>query len=366
MKTISYSHSSGQTTIFIQRNFPFQSFFKNEIKGKSIAVADENLAKVISVTHPGFFSSFDHLVTIPEGETAKSFEQYEKLIEALVGFGADRTTTLVAVGGGVTGDLTGFAGATFMRGLPVYQVPTTLLSQIDSSIGGKTGINLKAGKNLVGAFWQPKGILIDPEFLKSLPRREVYSALGEMLKYFILNSEEEFLQFHSVLMKETAESLLDARFDLLSDWIEKGVRYKVDIVEADEKELNVRALLNLGHTFGHAIEKFYGYEELRHGEAVSIGIWFAAWLSSEMGWLNQNQVNLIKECVLKLVPSEKPQKNWDEESILNYLLKDKKKEGVTLKYILPEKIGKCVIHPVQDLNWLSEKIKTFHQTELKW
>lgn len=366
MKTISYSHSAGKTEIFIQRNFPFSSFFKENVTGKSIAIVDENLAGIISKTHPDFFKSFDHLITIPEGEPAKSFEEYEKLIERLVDFGADRTTTLVAVGGGVTGDLTGFAGATFMRGLSVYQVPTTLLSQIDSSIGGKTGINLKAGKNLVGAFWQPKGILIDPDFLKSLPQREVYSALGEMLKYFILNSEEEFLSFHSVLMKETADSLLNSHFDLLSEWIEKGVRYKVAIVEADEKELNVRALLNLGHTFGHAIEKYYGYNELRHGEAVSVGIWFAAWLSAEMGWLTHEKVNLVKECVLKLVPSEKPSKPWNEEIILNYLLKDKKKEGSILKYVIPETIGKCRIHPIQDLNWLSGKIREFHQSELKW
>lgn len=366
MTRFSYSHSTGSTTVLISQDLDFSGFFSERPPGKRIAVADENLAAVLKNTHPGLFSLFDGVITIPEGEEAKSFLEFERLISLLAAAGADRRTTLVAVGGGVTGDLTGFAAATYMRGIPVVQIPTTLLSQIDSSIGGKTGINLTAGKNLLGAFWQPEAILIDPVFLKSLPLREVYSALGEMLKYCVLYSGSDFAEFTEMITTTPAAGLIQNSDGKLTAWIEKSVRYKTAVVEADEKEQNIRAFLNLGHTLGHAIEKHYGFDELRHGEAVSIGIWFASWLSGTMGLLDEKSIEKIKFCVQSLVPRKPQQKIWNQEAVMSYLLKDKKKESDVLTFILPVKIGKCERVKLTDFALLDDRIREFRKQELQW
>jgi len=365
MKQQTLNHSLGQTQIIIAENYDFKSFMKS-ISSLKIALVDENLFAILSTTRSDFLKLFDSVITIPEGENSKSFDQYIVIVDRLFQLKADRSTHLFAVGGGVTGDLTGFVAATFMRGIPYIQIPTTLLSQIDSSIGGKTGINHPAGKNLIGSIYQPKFILIDPSFLKTLPEREVISALGEMVKYTLLNSSERFEELKNYLSEHSPYHLLNFDFDILISWIQYCVEIKKQIVEIDEHEKNIRALLNLGHTFGHAIEKHYGYENIRHGEAVSVGMLFVSYLSLHLERIDKDQFEDIYFCLKSILPFAPFTVNWNEDKIFSYLQKDKKNLSGSLKWILPKRIGECEIVELSDFELIKTTIRQFHYEFLKW
>lgn len=366
MKNLTLRHSLGTTLITIKNSYDFL-LLKKEYNGLIIGLVDQNLAKVLQQKQiSNVLDLCDQVITIPEGESSKSFDVYQDVVGKLFDFKADRSTVLLAIGGGVTGDLCGFAASTFLRGIRYLQVPTTLLSQIDSSIGGKTGINHPRGKNLLGSFYQPDKIIIDPTFLTSLPIREVVSALGELLKYTILNSEDLFNRLSDYLEKSNPSDLLGKDFELLLDWIEYGVRSKVNIVEQDERETGVRAILNLGHTFGHAVEKYYGYENVRHGEAVSVGIWFSAFLSNKKNKLSDSDFERIAKITAKLIPAQTKSVNWDLKMISNFLTADKKMKVGKLKWIIPTAIGECEFYETDNFTEIENLILEFNRDYLKW
>lgn len=274
------------------------------------------------------------LVVVEPGETSKSVEMACQLWEKLLQLGADRRTLVVAVGGGVVGDLAGFVAATFARGLRFFQVPTTLLAQVDSSVGGKVGINLPEAKNMVGAFLQPLGVLIDTDVLETLDDREYRSGLGEVVKYGVILDAAlfEYLEAH-------IDGLLQRDPAVLTQVIARCCQLKADVVRQDEREeTGLRAILNYGHTYGHAFEALTGYGELLHGEAVAIGMLCASRLAERLGRidaaLTARQHALLT--VLKL-PTAVPE--VDPDQVLRTMLHDKKVAHGHLRFVLPNRLG---------------------------
>ena len=276
-------------------------------------------------------------VTVPSGETSKSYDQTHRLYDTLVEMAADRKTVVVAFGGGVVGDLAGFVAATYARGLRFVQVPTTLLAMVDSSVGGKTGINHPRGKNLIGAFHQPAGVVIDTDVLKSLPDREYRSGLAEVVKYGVI-LDEAFLMY-----LENHISGLNNRDDkVLRNVVARSCQLKADVVQQDELETTgLRAALNYGHTFAHAFEALAGYGTLLHGEAVSIGMICASRLAEQLGRIpaadTQRQISLLSALKLPVqVPVDIAKQH---QQIIDCMLLDKKTEGRELRFVLPTKMG---------------------------
>src|SRR3989344_430591 len=225
-------------------------------------------------------------IILPDGEAYKNSETLNLIYDALLQNRCERSTTLIALGGGVIGDITGYAAATYLRGVPFIQVPTTLLSQVDSSVGGKTGINHPLGKNMIGAFYQPQLVLADIATLDTLPQRELSAGLAEVIKYGLIRDADFFLW-----LERNMHLLLALDSDAMSYAIYRSCQNKAEVVAADERESGERALLNLGHTFGHAIENAMGYGVWLHGEAVAAGTMLAADLSRRMGWLTDDDIN---------------------------------------------------------------------------
>jgi 3-dehydroquinate synthase len=274
------------------------------------------------------------IIALEPGEKSKSIEVAARLWEGMLELGADRKTVVVAVGGGVIGDLAGFIAATFARGLRFLQVPTTLLAQVDSSVGGKVGVNLSQAKNMVGAFLQPLGVLIDTATLATLPDREYRSGLAEVLKYGVILDAEFFadLEAHAAqLVARDTATLVRA--------IARSCRLKADVVEKDEREeTGLRAVLNYGHTFAHAFEALTGYGELLHGEAVSIGMLCAARLAARLGRVDDAFVVRQQALIDALgLPSKSPK--LDCEKILATMMHDKKVEHGKLRFVLPARMG---------------------------
>ena len=270
-----------------------------------------------------------HEIIVSEGERAKDFDEYRRVISQMMKMGCDRSSTILAVGGGVVGDLAGFVAATFMRGIDCFQIPTTLLAMVDSAIGGKTGVNLPEGKNLVGVFHQPESVFIDPTILESLPREEVVSGLAEVVKYGAIR-DRDFLAWLSSELDD-----LDA-FDLESA-ITRSCAIKAEVVSKDEKERGLRRILNFGHTIGHAVEAHLGYGNIRHGEAVAHGMNCASWISEQMGLLPAADRQFLSDTIAKL--SFLPSPTLDPSTILNYVHTDKKAEGGVLNFVVLDGLG---------------------------
>ncbi len=275
-------------------------------------------------------------IVLPDGEAHKDWEALNRIFDALLTHACDRKTTLIALGGGVIGDITGFAAATYQRGVPFIQAPTTLLAQVDSSVGGKTAINHPLGKNMIGAFYQPRLVLADTDTLKTLPDREFRSGLAEVIKYGLILDAPFFawLEAHmDALLARDAPALMEA--------IRRSCELKAQVVAADEHETardGGRALLNLGHTFGHAIETALGYGTWLHGEAVACGMVLAARLSLELGHLRQEDLVrttrlLARAGLPTILPDTRP------EQMLEHMIRDKKNEGGVIKLILLKAIG---------------------------
>jgi 3-dehydroquinate synthase len=274
------------------------------------------------------------ILSIEPGETAKCVETADVLWQKLLEIGADRRTVVVAVGGGVVGDLAGFIAATFARGLAFLQMPTTLLAQVDSSVGGKVGINLPGAKNMVGAFWQPRGVLIDTAVLATLPEREYRAGLAEVVKYGVILDEE----FFRYLEEHVAE--LRARQDnVLRHVVARSCQLKADVVSKDEREeTGLRAVLNYGHTFCHAFETLTGYGQLLHGEAVSIGMTCAARLAQRLKRVDGEFVRRQHDLLLQLgLPTATP--HLESREVLAVMARDKKAAGGKLRFILPTRMG---------------------------
>ena len=277
------------------------------------------------------------LVVLPDGEKAKSLNELEGIFSQLIGMDCDRSSTFLALGGGVVGDATGFIAASFMRGVDYIQIPTTLLAMVDSSIGGKTGVNLPDGKNLVGAIWQPKAVVIDIELLKSLQEREITSAMGEVLKYGAILDRNLF----EVVAENLNDILNLSKPELLTEVIGRCAKLKADVVVEDEREGGKRRILNFGHTIGHALETHFGFETLRHGEAVAYGMLAAGKLSNEDGRLEIEDFELLQTTIKKLPLPKLPE--FDAENILKIMQRDKKVKDRKINFVLLEAIGKTVI-----------------------
>ncbi|KAA5605059.1 3-dehydroquinate synthase [Roseospira marina] len=277
------------------------------------------------------------LHAVPAGEASKSFAHLEALLEAMLGFGIERGTPVIALGGGVVGDLAGFAAAVALRGVPLVQIPTTLLSQVDSSVGGKTAINSRHGKNLIGAFHQPQLVLADTETLNTLPRRELLAGYAETAKYGLIGDAPfwDWLEAHGA-------ALLDGDPALRAEAIAISCRAKAAVVAADEREAGQRALLNLGHTFGHALEAETGYgPDLLHGEGVSIGMVMAFDLSHRLGLCAGPDVERVRRHfeAVGLPVRPDPSRAWNIDRLLAHMAKDKKVEDGRVTFVVADGIG---------------------------
>jgi 3-dehydroquinate synthase len=290
-------------------------------------------------------------IILPDGESYKNQETLNLIYDALLKEKCERSVTLIALGGGVIGDMTGYAAATYLRGVPFIQIPTTLLSQVDSSVGGKTGINHPLGKNMIGAFYQPQCVIVDIDTLKTLPQREFSAGMAEVIKYGLIR-DKTFFDW----LEKNMEGLIKLNPSLLIEAIERSCQNKADIVEMDEHESGIRATLNLGHTFGHAIENAMGYGVWLHGEAVATGIVMAAYLSKLMGWLKEIEFNRILT-LLKVakLPIDPP--NISEDQYLKLMSLDKKVVDGKIRLVLQKGIGDSVITSDYDTNHLKTTLQ---------
>ncbi|HEY8606940.1 MAG TPA: 3-dehydroquinate synthase [Noviherbaspirillum sp.] len=279
-------------------------------------------------------------IVLPDGEEEKNWASLMRVFDVLLAEKCDRKTTLVALGGGVIGDLTGFAAATYMRGVPFVQVPTTLLAQVDSSVGGKTGINHPLGKNMIGAFYQPQAVIADTATLDTLPPRELSAGLAEVIKHGAI-IDAAFFNW----IEENMGRLVARDADALAYAIRRSCEIKADVVRQDEREGGLRAILNFGHTFGHAIEAGLGYGQWLHGEAVGCGMVMAADLSERLGFIDAAATRRIRAVVEAAgLPVTAP--DLGAERWLELMEVDKKNEGGQIKFILLRPLGSPVIMPV--------------------
>ncbi len=303
-------------------------------------VASLYLAPLMSaLTEAGYMAE---AVVLDPGEQSKSFATLETLLDAILQHQPDRKSTLIALGGGVIGDLTGFAASILLRGVPFIQIPTTLLSQVDSSVGGKTGINTRFGKNLIGSFYQPKLVLADTGALSSLPMQELLAGYAEVVKYGLINNAPFFDWL------ETNAAAIQARDNsFITECVKISCESKAAIVEADEREGGIRALLNLGHTFGHALEAETGFSSrLLHGEAVAIGMVLAFRLSVQLGLCDEEELTRVITHLQKVGLPTSPfdiQAEWNMDALISHMYQDKKTEGGKLVFILARAIGEAFI-----------------------
>lgn len=285
------------------------------------------------------FAGFDcHEVVLPDGERYKDMATWNLIFDALLAARCDRQTTVVALGGGVVGDMAGFAAACYQRGVPFIQIPTTLLAQVDSSVGGKTGINHPLGKNMIGAFHQPRCVVADTGTLDTLPERELRAGIAEVIKYGLIR-DAGFFRW----LEDAMEALVERRPEALIHAIERSCATKAEIVAADERESGVRALLNLGHTFGHAIETGLGYGEWLHGEAVAAGMCAAADLSARLGWITRADRERAEALIARAGLPVRLPAAISPERYLELMAVDKKVQGGRVRLVLLEGIGTAAL-----------------------
>ncbi|NQZ82293.1 MAG: 3-dehydroquinate synthase [Colwellia sp.] len=316
------------------------SLLSSHIRGKRICIVSNNIvhplyAQKLKESLIGY--DIDEII-LPDGEAEKSLANFDKIMSHLLANEHGRDSTLIALGGGVIGDITGFAAACYQRGIDFIQVPTTLLSQVDSSVGGKTAINHPLGKNMVGAFYQPTAVFIDIDSLKTLPEREFNAGMAEVIKYGILGDYAFF-----TWLEDNIKLIKSGDQTALSKMIETCCQCKADIVAEDEKEGGIRALLNLGHTFGHAIEADQGYGKWLHGEAVATGMVLAAKLAVAMNLLEVSDLRRIESLISAFdLPLESPE-NMGFDEYICHMRRDKKNLAGKLRFIVPTAIGKSEI-----------------------
>lgn len=280
-----------------------------------------------------------NFLILKDGEAYKNQSSLFQIFDALIQFNHHRDTTLVALGGGVIGDLVGFAASTYQRGVPFIQLPTTLLAQVDASVGGKTAINYGQIKNNIGTFYQPRGVVIDVNTLKSLPEREFNAGLAEIIKYGLLESP----LFLDKLTHLIDDGFTSAKTEVLADLIHACCLIKAKFVETDERESDHRAMLNLGHTFAHALEAITHYDHWLHGEAVGIGLYCAALLSNQLGYLDAEAVQHIDQLLARAKLPRRIPKTIDLEQLCELMAKDKKIQNKQLRFVLMKEIGNCYL-----------------------
>ena len=290
-------------------------------------------------------------IILPDGDDSKDLKIYNEIITKMIDSNCDRTSVVIALGGGVVGDISGFVASSFMRGIKYYQVPTTLLAMVDSSIGGKTGLNFSKKKNIVGSIYQPVSVVVDPDLLNTLPFSEKVSGLGEIIKYGAIKDRG--------FLNNLYEWVKDIENFPYTKAIERCCQIKAEIVTKDENETDLRRILNFGHTIGHALESHLGYKMIKHGEAVSLGMKCSAWISHKKGLLNTEDYNLLIETINRL-PLPKISA-LDPEKIMHYINFDKKNENGILNFILLNGLGKAIV--TQDVSSFEilESIKVLHE-----
>lgn len=277
-------------------------------------------------------------IVLEDGEQFKNLETLNSILTQLLENNHDRKTTLIALGGGVIGDITGFAAACYQRGVPFIQVPTTLLSQVDSSVGGKTAVNHPLGKNMIGAFYQPQAVIIDTDSLSTLPEREFSAGMAEVIKYGLIADADFFCW-----LEENSSALMQADKEALTYAIERSCSNKAKVVSADETEQGIRAILNLGHTFGHAIETFQNYSGWLHGEAVAAGMVMASKLSLIMGGLSQSEFDRIKNLIQLWSLPVSPPAEMTADDFNQLMYRDKKVLDGQLRLVLLRALGDAVV-----------------------
>jgi len=322
-------------------------------------VSNETVAPLYLDTARKAFADFTvEAVILPDGEQYKTLETVDRIYDALLRARFDRHCTLVALGGGVVGDMTGFAAATYQRGVDFIQIPTTLLAQVDSSVGGKTGVNHPLGKNMIGAFHQPRCVIIDTDTLDTLEDRQLSAGLAEVIKYGLIR-DEGFVRW----LEEQMPKLLAREPALTAEAIETSCRHKAEVVAADERESGQRALLNLGHTFGHAIETGAGYGNWLHGEAVGTGMLMAADLSCREGWLGQDDVQRVEALIASArLPTRAPA-DMDYDRFMAIMAVDKKVRAGRIHLVLLRAIGEAFVTDRFDPDHLRQTIEALRAQE---
>lgn len=306
---------------------------------KVLVVTNFTILNIYQQELQEILQNFSHtIVLVPDGEEAKTLLELEKLYTAALSAGLDRKSAIVAFGGGVVGDVAGFLAATLFRGIGFIQIPTTLLAQVDSSVGGKVAVNHKLGKNLIGAFYQPQAVFIDTMFLKTLPLSELKCGLGEVLKYALIK-DKEFFQY----LSNHVEQVYALEKETLEEIIAVSCNIKSQIVSEDEKETNVRAILNFGHTIGHALENIIGYGIIKHGEAVSIGMAQALRIAHNLKMLKTADYEAMRELITKYQLPQSLPPHINLEHLLEVAYGDKKTENRLLTFVLTPCIGEAII-----------------------
>ena len=354
MQTLHVELGDRRYPIFIGSDLNPQELLEPYIKGRQVMiVTNTTVAPLYLDRYVRAVEALGKTVEtciLPDGEKYKNIEHLTLIFDALLKVGFNRDCTVLALGGGVIGDMAGFASASFQRGVYFVQVPTTLLSQVDSSVGGKTGINHPLGKNMIGAFQQPQVVLADMSQLKTLPPRELSAGLAEVIKYALLG-DIEFLAW----LEEHMDGLIAGDENLLAEAVYKSCAHKARIVANDEKEQGERALLNLGHTFGHAIESYLGYGEWLHGEAVATGMVMAADLSHRMGWISEADLERTKNIIFRAqLPIICPKIPLDD--FLGFMSHDKKVLNGQLRLVLMKQLGQAVITKEFDVELMKQAI----------
>ena len=357
MKTLTIQLKDRSYPIYIGKGLLDQiQLIESHLKQKHVAivtnitVAPLYLDRLMNLLRQHKIEAFP--IILPDGEAYKNQDTLHLIYDALLKEKCERNTTLIALGGGVIGDITGYAAATYLRGIPFIQIPTTLLSQVDSSVGGKTGINHSLGKNMIGAFYQPQCVIADIESLKTLPQREFSAGMAEVIKYGLIR-DYDFFEW----LEKNIDDLMQQDISLLMEAIERSCQNKADVVEMDEHESGVRATLNLGHTFGHAIENAMGYGAWLHGEAVAMGIMMAAHLSRLMQWLTDDEYHRIFNLLQKVnLPIDPPIISL--ERYLALMSMDKKVVNGKIRLVLQKGIGDSVITSDYDVNHLKTTLQT--------
>ncbi|RKZ96756.1 MAG: 3-dehydroquinate synthase [Gammaproteobacteria bacterium] len=357
MKTLHVSLGERSYPIYIGDDILSQAaLLTQHIQGKEVLVVTN------TTIAPLYLQSVLELLTeyrcesviLPDGEEFKNLEVLNQVFDELLQSHFSRQVTMIALGGGVIGDMTGFAAACYQRGVPFIQIPTTLLAQVDSSVGGKTAVNHPLGKNMIGAFYQPKCVIADTNTLNTLEDRQLSSGLAEVIKYGLIN-DPEFFDW----LEQNMPALRERQTDVLVEVVERSCQDKADVVASDELEHGVRALLNLGHTFGHAIETGMGYGNWLHGEAIAVGMVMAADLSQRLGWIDGVIVARIKALLIAAgLPTTIPE-DMSSDQFMSLMAVDKKVQDGRIRLVLLKSIGKAIMSDDYDAEKLAETLESF-------
>lgn len=337
MMHLNLDTAGGAYTIYISSNAIEQAPWRDILgSGRVAIISNPTVAGLCLERLTAALPVAAEYFQIADGEAHKNLATYEQLVDAMLAAGLGRDSQIIALGGGVVGDIAGFVAATYQRGIPFVQVPTTLLAQVDSSVGGKTAVNCRAGKNMIGAFHQPRAVVMDTSTLASLPMRELRAGYAEIVKYGLLG-DSDFLRW----LEQHGDAVLRLDPEHLTEAIHRSCRAKADIVARDERESGCRALLNLGHTFGHAIEAMLGYGQWLHGEAVALGMLMAADLSQRTGHLDGADVDRVRDLLRAAgLPCRMPS-GQNAEKMLGLMRGDKKTRGGKMRLVLFDKLGRA-------------------------